>query len=276
MTFDLPGIPYTEPCFANSARRDPLGKPNPPPLGEEYHKDMWKKGLVGVVYEVTPADYAHIIATEGGGASYQDIVVDCYELPSGVETVPEKPATAAFKAHTLFAPYSPPDAPRGGRLGRPDPSYAQASARYLKLISDGAREHDIPKEYQDYLHNLRPYTITSPAQRVGQFVFLTLWAPFVAMYFALSQAFNDKKTGISPPWLVWFGGQLFGAVWRSYDGIFKRYFGDGERTIGDTNKDQHGTRCGKASTNPTLGRRLSSLRASVTLQDEELAEKLIT
>lgn len=271
MTFDLPGIPYKEPCFANTARRVPTNKPNPPSASTEYHKDSWKKGLVGVVYEVTASDYAHIIATEGGGASYQDVLVDCHALEPGVDTVPEVPTSRPFKAHTLFAPYSPPDAPRGGRLGRADPSYAQASARYLKLISDGAREHGIPKEYRDYLEDLRPYTITTARQRLGQFVFLALWMPFVALFFRLGKLFQDKKTGISHPWVAWLGGQLFGGMWKSYDRIFKPCFGDGERTIDDENDAvRHG-----AVLRSKTGSRLPSFLSKQTVEIEEMAEKLI-
>ena len=144
MTFDLPGIPYVEPCFANTRyRKQPDTKVTtefdsektplltPIERRSDYHKTRWHKGLVGVVYEVTKSDYAHIIATEGGGASYQDVIVDCYELPPNVDTVPNTPTSQPFKAHTLFSPALPPDAPpkKGGRFTRPDPDYAQASAR---------------------------------------------------------------------------------------------------------------------------------------------------
>ncbi len=215
-----------------------LGSENIP----KYHKDRWKKGLVGVVYEVTNEDYAHIIATEGGGASYQDVVVDCYDLPAG-QTVPEKPNTTSFKAHTLYSPAiptTPPGKPpprSGGRITRPDPSYAQASARYLKLITDGAEEHDLPQEYKVYLHELQPYTITTQKQRLGQYIFLALWFPLVMMVFSTSKLFAGKH-GRSPPWLVEFTGAIFKAIWASYDGFFYKLFGDGERTISETDDQQ--------------------------------------
>src|SRR5947209_9545368 len=140
VTFDLPGVPYSEPCFANTRYRqlDPVVKGDSSEKDKlllqpsDYHKDRWQKGLVGVVYEVTKSDYAHIIATEGGGAGYQDVVVDCHTLSDDpTAEVPLLPKGETFKAHTLF---SPP------RIIRPDPSYAQPSARYLKLITDGAKE----------------------------------------------------------------------------------------------------------------------------------------
>jgi hypothetical protein len=125
LCFDLPGMPYLEPCFANTR---PSSEANP--LGLEYRKPArydekrWVKGLIGVVYEVTPKDFATIIATEGGGSGYQDIIVDCYTLPKDKESVDDKPTGRPFKAHTLYCP------PRPHGITRPDPDYAQASARY--------------------------------------------------------------------------------------------------------------------------------------------------
>lgn len=231
LTFDLAGIPYAEPCFANSAWRIP-GTPSGKPDEPTYHKDRWYKGLVGVVYEVTMSDYAHIIATEGGGSSYHDILVDCHVLPNA-NTVPTNPTTLPFKAHTLFAPTVQPDEARGtDRISRPDPSYAQPSARYLKLITDGAAECDLPAEYQEFLHNIRPYTITTRGQAAGKALFMAIWLPFVMMIFAMSKRLQDDK-GRAPKWFARLTAMVFAGMWLSYDKVFKTNFGDGERTIGD-------------------------------------------
>lgn len=221
LTFDLPGIPYIEPCFANTRLRDA-----PEEQAEFYHKDRWHKGLVGVVYEVTFEDYATIIATEGGGSSYQDITVDCFEIPAGTKNVDPNPIHTPFKAHTLFSPQQPAG---NGRASRPDPSYAQASARYLKLITDGAEEHALPGDYREYLHSLRPYTITTKRQTVGKILFLGIWLPFVLSVFQLGRLFADKK-GKMPSWLAKLSNLVFAAAWFSYDHMFKKLFGDGERT----------------------------------------------
>jgi hypothetical protein len=224
LTFDLPGIPYTEPCFANTRYR-------PHAHSADYHKDRWHKGLVGVVYEVTKADYATIIATEGGGASYQDIIVLCYEIPPESKVVDPHPTGSPFKAHTLLSPPSPPGTPlsRSGSIQRPDPSYAQPSARYLKLITDGAEEHDLPTEYRSFLHELRPYTITSMRQRLGQSMFLSIWMPIIISLFMTGKLFAGAD-GRHPKWLANTLGFVFRGVWVSYDVFFKRVFGDGERT----------------------------------------------
>jgi hypothetical protein len=236
LTFDLPGIPYSEPCFANTARRNPDA---PPAAGgrlreADYHKDRWHKGLVGVVYEVTLSDYAHIIATEGGGSAYHDILIDCYVLPNA-DTVPATPTSKPFKAHTLFAPmvHDDDDAMRSTeRTSRPDPSYAQPSARYLKLITDGAAECELPAEYQDFLHDIRTYTITTKKQAMGKALFLAVWMPIILMIFALAKQFQDNK-GRSPKWMAALSAMVFKGMWICYDGVFKHAFGDGERTVGD-------------------------------------------
>jgi hypothetical protein len=231
MTFDLPGVPYTEPCFGNTRHRQVPPAENNPATTEkgEYHKDTWRKGLVGVVYEVTLADYAHIIATEGGGSSYKDVLVDCYALPDNPNTVvPLLPSGTPFKAHTLFAPAAL--ASRGGRLTRPDPSYAQPSPRYLKLITDGADELTLPYEYQNYLHSIHGYRITTTQQRLGQFIYLSIWGPILAFLFAAGRLFADKQ-GRYPSWLTELAANIFIGMWASYDSFFKGLFGDGERTM---------------------------------------------
>ncbi|KAI1614393.1 hypothetical protein EDD36DRAFT_225652 [Exophiala viscosa] len=239
LSFDLPGVPYSEPCFANSRLRDPSGAALffDDLHDQDYHKDRWHKGLVGVVYEVTREDYAHIIATEGGGSGYQDVVVECFALSGDpTEDVPWTPSGHYFKAHTLFAPSS------GER--RPDQSYAQPSPRYLKLITDGAVEHDLPLEYQSFLHQIRTYHLTTVKQQLGSYIFLSVWAPLF-LFFLGSAPLFARPDGTYPKWLATFLRAMFTAVWASYDGFFKPTFGDGERTIGDTEEDDDDDDCFK-------------------------------
>ncbi|KAF3387560.1 hypothetical protein F1880_001288 [Penicillium rolfsii] len=287
LTFDLPGIPYAEPCFAGTNYRDPgvvngegtesqdddlsiidgdFSSEKEPLLVEtreiqssEASRNRWHKPLVGVVYEVTLADYAKIIATEGGGRGYRDVVIDCYPFAEGfkpTDPVPDHPETRAFKAHTLLSP-SADDARKAkevakyvdtsvtdsscskfsifGDMGphmRPDPEYAQPSTRYLNLLITGAAEHDLPIAYQNYLSGIHTYRITTVRQKIGKVSFLCLWGPVVLSLLAFSKRFAGPD-GRSPPWLVTWTNVVFVGMWNSYDYFFKRVFGDGERTLGD-------------------------------------------
>lgn len=235
----------------------------------------WDKGLIGVVYEVTTSDYARIVATEGGGSSYQDILVPCFVLPPTVG-VPEKPPIPElpprpFLAHTLYAPRLPdvpdPDAapdsdsnsdddggdddtPPGRNLPRwlrklllpvrrPDPSYAQPSPRYLGLLRTGAREHDLPPDYQAYLASLQPYTPTSLRQRLGGLLFVLAWLPMFGIVFGLSRWLADDR-GRVPAWLGALLTLSFNLGWLLYDVLFKPVFGDGERTVDGGDRDGGG------------------------------------
>lgn len=257
LTFDLPGLPYLEPCFANTKYRTPDPSPPPPPppsqyssatqLPSKYHKTRWQKGLVGVVYEVTTADYAKIIATEGG---YNDILVTCYELPQNISTVPEPPDTIlalpSLKAHTLYCPLFPrghPELSHSGRASRLDPNYAQPSVRYLNLITTGADEHALPQDYIDYLRNIRPYILTSRRQRLGKLVFKGIWLPIIIPALYLNRLLADKR-GRAPWWLRMALREVSRLSWGSYDWVFRHVFGDGERTMGmfDKNDDEKKTK----------------------------------
>ncbi|KAI0378780.1 hypothetical protein F5Y04DRAFT_140099 [Hypomontagnella monticulosa] len=141
LAFDLPGLPYWEPCFSNVTPRklpkptiptDPPKFPPPPPYntipsqeGEQGVVQLpalppdgspsWSKGLYGVVYEVTREDYATIIRTEG--PAYHDVLTPCLALPPPIH-VPEKPPIPElprpFMAHTLYAPRLPSLPPHDG------------------------------------------------------------------------------------------------------------------------------------------------------------------
>ncbi|PYI19306.1 hypothetical protein BO99DRAFT_422596 [Aspergillus violaceofuscus CBS 115571] len=259
LTFDLPGIPYAEPCFAATRPQQKETDPSLPllptttttthksPTGGEpdYSPRM---PLVGVVYEVTLADYARIIATEGGGRGYIDTVIDCYAFPTTynpqTDPVPEHPGTVPFQAHTLLSPgaaaaitttttttTTPTPASKSKTPTRPNPFYAQPSARYLGLIRAGAAEHNLPRAYRAYLAGIRPYRITTLRQRAGQVAFLAAWGPVVMGLIGLGRALAGPD-GRHPGWLLRAQDAVFGAMWRSYDSFFVGVFGDGERTVG--------------------------------------------
>ncbi|KAJ5373009.1 hypothetical protein N7517_005015 [Penicillium concentricum] len=293
LTFDLPGVPYAEPCFAGTQYRDvspPADETELQDDDSEFQDDetdlldsehlsekavlitrtqevevvsscdkrQWHKPLVGVVYEVTLADYAKIIATEGGGRGYRDRVIDCHPFHHSYDPsdpVPDYPSTPAFKARTLLSPAADnarlllqsqkgdvAPLPSGPKLSwwytvclhfRPDPNYAQPSARYLGLIKTGAAEHGLPVSYQEYLAQIKPYRIATTKQKIGKVIFLVLWAPSLILTMSFSRICAGPD-GRSPPWLVALANTVFSGMWASYDCFFARIFGDGERVLDDT------------------------------------------
>ncbi|KAL4884425.1 hypothetical protein BJY04DRAFT_8261 [Aspergillus karnatakaensis] len=251
LTFDLPGLPYMEPCFAGTHfRHAPTTKKSTNNLSDasekhtllsdqERDQDRYKGPLVGVVYEVTLLDYAKIIATEGGGRGYKDIVITCYPFPQNYDPaapIPEQPSTEPIKAHTLLSPAGmeelrqleshtkPSDLP-----SRP-PRYAQPSARYLKLITTGAAEHNLPIAYREYLEQIQTYHVTSMRQKIGKGLFITMWAPLFLLMVMLGRVFA-RPDGRSPEWVGCYADFVTASMWSSYDNVFKRIFGDGERTV---------------------------------------------
>lgn len=252
LTLGLPGLPYKEPCFANVDFRKLPDLPKVPPFTPpQYPETEWDGGLMGVVYEVTHEDYRNIMRTEGGGSGYKEIHVPCLPIPPRV-AVPEKPPfpelPRPFLARTLCAPQIPQDGQPGdpGKDGwwhrfmtrpmRPDPDYAQASARYLKLLRDGAREHELPDVYQEYLASLQPYVITSWRQQIGMVLFICTSFPAFLVLVAIGKVLADKD-GKYPPLMSNAMTVMFNVVWMAYDYIFKPIFGDGERTEGSESGD---------------------------------------
>ncbi|KAF8472806.1 hypothetical protein BDZ91DRAFT_652753 [Kalaharituber pfeilii] len=212
LAFDLPGIPYWEPTFANINESH----------AERSTGEVWRKALIGVVYEVTEEDYATIIKTEGGGSGYADIEVDCWVLPSSEDSEAITPASPIIRAHTLRAP-----------LDKTIPNPVQASRRYLNLIITGAKEHAFPSQYITYLSSLHPYRRTTWRQQVGANLFLANWMVPVLTTMKIEHTFADPKTGRTPEWLRKCRNVLWAAVWGSYRMVYKPVWGSGECTIGE-------------------------------------------
>lgn len=209
LTFDLPGIAYLEPRFANV--RYVTNAPETENTRLLEKDSGWQGGLIGVVYEITPEDYAKILATEGGGAAYQDVIVETFPIPAN--SADAEP----ILAHTLLAPVLHV---RGE---------AQPSKRYLDLIRMGADEHRLPQEYRTWLAGLQEYRRTSWRQSVGAVVWAALWLPLTLTLIVLTKVLAGGD-GRAPHWILVLQRGLMTLMWASYDGGFKKMFGDGERT----------------------------------------------
>lgn len=80
---DSTGVPYSEPSFASISRVNASG--------QEKTVD-----LIGTAYELTPAMYAKVLASEGGGIAYAEVEIRARSLE-----VEELPCTAQLGVSTL-------------------------------------------------------------------------------------------------------------------------------------------------------------------------------
>lgn len=71
---------------------------------------------------------------------------------------------------------------------------------------------------------------------MGKTLFLAIWGPIITLMFALSRQLQDKR-GRVPKWFGVLMGAVFGGMWVCYDEVFRKAFGDGERTVGDDDED---------------------------------------
>ncbi|EPS42236.1 hypothetical protein H072_3801 [Dactylellina haptotyla CBS 200.50] len=218
LAFDLAGIPYKEPRFANVRSR------------EEGDQE-----LMGVVYEVTPKDYSTILMTEGG---YNVISATCIPL-TPVEGIP------SFEANTLIVP-------TGGTRTQHD---GLPSLRYLNLLLRGAEEHRLPQNYQKYLADTGYYKASTWRQKTGSVSVLLTALPVVVTLFALRAILSDKK-GKAPNWLNTVQRWCFARIWSVYDHMWRPLYGDGENdkhTVENSQRVEEGTGI-SAETDALLGK----------------------
>jgi hypothetical protein len=111
LTFDVFGLPYSEPAMASITRyevdadKNSIAVSNPPIVH-------------GVAYLLSRADLLRLIGTEGGGVAYREIIVEGFPIHTGPGNVDDEEDMKPISMTTLVARY-----PR-----RPN---AAPSARYL-------------------------------------------------------------------------------------------------------------------------------------------------
>ena len=116
LSFDVFGVPYSEPAMGSITRRKdlPLDKANYVP------------SVHGVACLVSHADYVRLLVSEGAGTAYKEVELDAFIIPVGEKTygngVKEedgktRPRPITIKVHTLVAryPFRPNAPPRPSR-----------------------------------------------------------------------------------------------------------------------------------------------------------------
>jgi hypothetical protein len=206
--WNLEGIPYAEPCYANAERRDNQMK--------SIHG-----ALVGVVYEISAADFAHMLRTEGQG--YAETEVECIPLQQNSKQITMRPDVPSIRASAVLA----------SDAGHRPTKYMQPSRRYLDLLVAGAKEHRLPSIYIESLQAVSTYQASSLRQRLGKSLFGMLWFSPVFFAILLERRMADHD-GTIPPWVNRVVGKCFSGMWWTHDYWFKPIFGDGacNHTVG--------------------------------------------
>ncbi|KAF2001785.1 hypothetical protein P154DRAFT_544913 [Amniculicola lignicola CBS 123094] len=215
LAWDVPGIPYVEPCYANAKRRPGHVQSS---TSRPLTGDRDPEALVGVVYEISADDFAHILRTEGQG--YMDTEVECFRLQVNTNGVTACPREPPFKAHAVLA--------RDTTSKRRQDM--QPSSRYLGLLVTGAREHNLPKEHVASLQSVATYKTSTVGQCIGKSLFAFFWFIPVLVGVALERQMADEN-GKIPGWVNSMVDKCYLAMWWTHDYLFGPLFGDGARSV---------------------------------------------
>ncbi|KAK8856635.1 membrane dipeptidase GliJ [Apiospora arundinis] len=222
LTFDVFGVPYSEPAMASIALRHSAatarctGKEAPPPVN-------------GVAYLLSSQDFRTLVLSEGAGVAYTEVQLEAYSADGAVPT-----ASAAAEKHDTHhsqgdaAGVSFPVRTLVARFPlRPNP---MPSARYLSLLIDGAKEHQLPAEYQAHLEGLPSYhrqVGVSRRRDLGAQLFLGFWMPLLSWVMRRIKAASAKgsSTGHAPPYAGYVVAVLFNVMWCYHDWVHCHIWG---------------------------------------------------
>ncbi|OAQ61128.2 gliotoxin biosynthesis protein GliK [Pochonia chlamydosporia 170] len=197
VTFDIFGVPYSEPCYASIAEFPHNGSTKLDLIHSNYRTRV--PALCGVAHLLTLSDFHRLLVTEGSGVVYDIITVQAYRLDNS-----RKPVGLPFTGYTLKAKW--PQRPNG-----------IPSARYMRLFIDGAKENKFGKEYIEYLENFPAYhKVEGPGRTYGQLVFDLGWRPFLKRLIRLT-TWNVDKDGNCPVYIAFIIVWLYKFMWFYHD-----------------------------------------------------------
>lgn len=127
VTFDVFGIPYTEPCYA-SIEQFPDGESGQLHLVHRGEAPVTVPPLCGIAHHLTSSDFHRLLVTEGSGVVYDVVEVDAYELDDR-----GRATGASFPAYTLKAKF--PQRPSGIPSARYMVSVTVRIVRFEKCAS---------------------------------------------------------------------------------------------------------------------------------------------
>lgn len=71
----IPGLPYAEPAFSAIEKEETLRDRSRLTVTESAQKQASVPDVVGIAYQITLSQYHHVVASEGGGTGYEEVVL---------------------------------------------------------------------------------------------------------------------------------------------------------------------------------------------------------
>jgi hypothetical protein len=95
-------------------------------------------------------------------------------------------------------------------------------------VTEGAKESQIPPDYQHYLSVIAVYQLpTSAWTKVGAFIFVTLWGPVFQKMEGYTKR-TVQEDGNAPSYVIMLVRLVMFVMWGSHDLFFAPVFGRGD------------------------------------------------
>lgn len=195
LTFSLLGVPYNEPAMANIEPSSRASEKSKPTIAH------------GVAFLISPVDFARIIASEGGGITYRPVKLKVTALDQSNEN---------FHVHTLLAK-SPAPVPR------------LPSKRYMSLLIEGAKSHNLPLEYQQMLASQKTFNNGhSRRYSLGKWLFDAFWMKIAQRQIQRGVMKLRNSDGTVPRWFMLVFDLAYNAMWAYHDYFHSHIWGRGD------------------------------------------------
>ncbi|KAK8044764.1 hypothetical protein PG993_004788 [Apiospora rasikravindrae] len=204
LSMDSAGVPYSEPSFASTTQLHNT-------TGDEKTVQ-----LIGTAYYLSPDMYAKVIASEGGGIAYAEVVVWAERLDRGDKgTDGGVTSPRAIQVRSLVTMLR--------REARP-------SVRYMTLLQTGAVEAHVPPSYQKFLAGIPVYHApTQPFAKLGATLFLAFWGRIMSLMEKITKtSLKNSKTGNAPVWVIVMVRVVVITMWLYHDFIHAPIWGRGD------------------------------------------------
>ncbi|KAK8105165.1 hypothetical protein PG999_008524 [Apiospora kogelbergensis] len=171
LSMDSAGVPYSEPSFASIT---PMRSDN----GDEKAIE-----LIGTAYYLSPFMYSKVIASEGGGIAYAEVMIWTERL-DGADKGTD-----------------------GGAI--------------QTLLRTGAEEARVPPAYQNFLARILIYhPPTQPFPKLGAALFLAFWGRVMSLMEKITKmSLKGSKTGNAPAWVIAMVRVVVVTMWLYHDFI---------------------------------------------------------